>query len=268
MSEVKDEETIHIDPSENPDQANAAIKAVLEDRGLPHIDVPEMSVDLMYGIERNGVIEKTALLRELNGLDEEYLAKFPFLKEPLKYVSALLDRGVEEIGGEKPNRLELSSLTIGDRELLALKIRITSIGRYFDLTLTCPQCEASNDIKFDLVDDIKIRQPKFDTPMNKLELSNGKILDVRFPTGADQMAVVADGRTKMLPEMNSIMIASVIGIDISDARKMSSKERREIITFITENQPGPQFDEGVKSPCANCGETFLLRISLADLFPI
>lgn len=265
---LQDDGTTQIDPLLNPELANQVTQKVLED-DLPSVKPPESTVSLLIGLERNGEFVKDATIRELNGVDEEYLAKFNFLTEPIKYLDGLLERGIDDIGGIKPNKLDVRSLTIGDRELLALRIRIASFGKTLEMRLTCPQCDASNDVIYDLIDDIPIRESKFETPENKFTLANGKEITIRFPTGADQHAVLGEkGKKQSLAEMNTGMIACCANISVELSRKMSVKDRREILSFITENQPGPQFGEGVKLPCANCREEFTIRLDLADLFPI
>src|ERR1700691_2436099 len=67
-----------VNPLDNPEKANAEIAALLEGSKseLPTISFPaDDLVNLPGGLIKDGKIIRTALVRELNGSDEEALAR-------------------------------------------------------------------------------------------------------------------------------------------------------------------------------------------------
>src|SRR3954468_25079938 len=112
----------HVDPTtQDSGKTNATVASLIAfDGEPPKIDAPpDGTVLLPGGLETDDGIVRDAVVRELNGEDEEALAKAS--GHTLRYVQALL-RGVETIGGEPVDNKVLRRLLIGDREELILAI--------------------------------------------------------------------------------------------------------------------------------------------------
>jgi hypothetical protein len=94
---------------------------------------------------------------------------------------------------------------------------------------------------------------------------------VNLPTGSTQKAIVTS-TNKTSAELDTILLkncvesingAPVLGMD--DVRKLSLKDRRDILQEITNRNPGPQLSQ-IKVPCQSCGAEVPLPLTLAELF--
>lgn len=237
---------------------------------------------LLGGIVIKGVLRKDAVVKELTGGDEEYLARAQISTNPGRFVEALLEKGVENVGGVKPTADLLGSLLVGDRDLLVLEIRRTTYGRTIDLDMVCVQCGTQSQVRVDLDEDIPLKQMTLD-PSAKfydVDMRSGRKANVRLATGADQQAAIAkqvSSPDATQSEINSLMLSRVVmALDdyplsnkgaLDAVRNMTAGDRRDIITFITENQPGPEYEK-VSHACEVCQKVQVLGLSPAQLFPI
>lgn len=229
---------------------------------------PDTDVELLGGLldPDKGFIS-TAEIRELNGLDEEIISK---ITDPGKALLTILERATVKIGDEPANREMLDALYAGDRELLLLAIRKATFGS--DVKLgpgECPSCNLEQVFEIDLSKDV---------PLKKLEGEHNFILNckvgevvVALPTGSTQKAIVTS-TNKTSAELDTILLKNciesingmpVIGMD--DVRKLSLKDRRDILQEITNRNPGPQLSQ-IKIPCQSCGTEVPLPLTLAELF--
>jgi hypothetical protein len=237
---------------------------------------------LLAGVTLKGVHRKDAVVREFNGADEEYVARAQISTNPARFVEALLERGVENIGGVKPSEDLLGSLLVGDRDVLVLEIRKVTYGRTIDLDMICQQCGTESQVRVDLDEDIPLKQMTLD-PSQKfydVPLRSGRKAKVRLATGADQQAAIAKGTSNpevTQTDLNTLTLSRVVmeydDVPLSPkgaietARLMSAGDRRDIIDFLNDNAPGPQYDK-VSHACAVCQKVQVLGLSPAQLFPI
>ena len=238
-------------------------------------DPPDTHVELPGGyIDPSGVLHTSAVVRELNGSDEEHVLGLRNVDNPVDYMNAFLNRAVLSIGTHPCAPEIIDSLLIGDRTALALGIRKATYGKTITNANVCPHCGESLDVHVDL-DDVTIK--KLEDPMQRIfpvELPRGGVAEVRLPTGADQHASYAN--TKRLEMANTVMLArcvvSLRGKRVDDMkdvpdqvmRNLNITDRRAILNALAELQPGPQYEE-VKVPCAACGEKFTPALDWADL---
>lgn len=228
-------------------------------------------VKLVGGIiDPTGVID-TATVRELNGRDEEIIAKAPNVA---KAMIAILNRGVEYIGGEKPKAEDLDALLAADRDLLLIKIREVTFGSELEFQMTCPGCGETSDETLDISTDIPIKY--LEDPISDrfftVPLRKGGVAECRLPTGVTQKNLAAHAGTKTIAELNSMMlygcIKSIDGrdvLDISQVLNLGMSDRNRIVEELAERTPGPQWNEVVKE-CPNCGEEVPLPLSADGLF--
>lgn len=229
-------------------------------------------VKLVAGlVDPEGVID-TATVRELNGRDEEIIAKAPNVG---KAMIAILSRGVETLGGKPATNDDIDALLAADRDLLLMKIREITFGAELDFNMECPKCGESSEAHLNISEDIPvkyledpIRDRSFTVPLRK-----GGVAEVRLPTGITQknIAKAADG-TKTVAELNTMMLYGCIKtingrdvFDISQVLNLGIKDRNAIIEELNSRTPGPQWDDVTKE-CPNCGEEVYLPLSADSLF--
>jgi len=242
---------------------------------VPFIDPPpDTTVRLPGGglLDPDGTVHDVAVVRELNGADEEVLSKIEANKSQIKFVQTLVRLGTESIGDySKLDDKLMGELLVGDRETLLLAIRRATYGDEMNLTLVCPSCVSAVEAKFDLASEIPIKELEHPNRRVEVKLRNGQVAVLGIPTAADQDAILSmPGKTNA--EMNTALIGRcLITIDgmpatgRSAALGLGAVDRRKISEALVEAQPGPKYGE-VNLDCPGCGREFPLQVGLAELF--
>lgn len=266
-----------IDARLNPEQAAAATAAALaadHKASKPVVEAPpDTHVTLERGIWRDAAFHRDAEVRELNGADEEALARAGTNWN--KLLDTLLVRGVRTIGRESVTPKVVDELILGDREALVLAIRRVSFGDTISYRkVVCPGCAELIDVTYplDQVPTVHLSDPEqIEFPVR---LRHGLTAVLRLPTGADQNAVL--GRSELTgAQQNTEMIARCLlrleGPDGEQAgsaqvaRDLPMADRATVIEHLRVTQPGPRFSE-ISFAHETCGEEVPLPVSLADLF--
>ena len=243
---------------------------------LPKLEeAPSGIVYLPGGLVReDGELVTVAVVRELNGFDEERLSRLLAADNPAVYVTEMLSLAVEDLGGVKPSKEELRSLLIGDRDALWLGIRIATYGPEVEYTLICSECDEKSIITVDLNEDIPTKT--LDDPRKReyeVELRNG-VAKVKLLDGVAQEKYSTNLGKKTQAEINTIMLAnSVLSINglptkgKEDAvRALSSQDRGTIMDFIVGTQPGPQLGTEIEAHCSKCDAEYPIVLSPGSLF--
>lgn len=265
----------------NPAQTNSEINAVIAGVNAPEIDpAPDDSVRLPGGLLRKGKLIRTATVRELNGSDEEALSRALKSGSAFRFMDTLIDRGTVSVGHEDADRELLKSMLIGDRDELALAIRVATYGYDIDIERwICPACGKQSDIGFTLTDDV-IERKTLDPDDNgvfEIALRKGAKAVVRLPNGADQDAMFAD-ESWTPAQRNTVLISRCVQTYTdpsgqpfnmaafpSMSLKLSIPDRQKIIQEVTERQPGPRYNE-VKFKHEECQNEVILALGVMDLF--
>jgi hypothetical protein len=235
---------------------------------------PPGVVYLPAGFVRDGELITMAIVRELNGFDEERLSRLLASDNPAIYVTEMLALAVEDLGGQKPSKDELRNLLIGDRDALWLGIRIASYGPEVEYSLVCNECDEKSVVTINLNEDIPVR--KLDDPLKQdyeVELRHG-VAKVKLLDGIAQEKYSTNLGKRTQAEINTIMLAnSVLSINglptkgKEDAvRALSSQDRGTIMDFIIETQPGPQLGTEIEAHCHKCGALYPIVLSPGSLF--
>lgn len=153
-----------------------------------------ITVKLPGGVWSGDCRVQTAEMRELTGLDEEWLQGAG--GTPLgERVTEMLSRCLLYLGDKPATVEQVRGLSIGDRESLLLQLRRLTLGERIDCMLRCPDEACGERIDIDLrVSDLLL--PSYDDfpawHEETLKIANSAF-NVRFrlPTGADQEAVAA-----------------------------------------------------------------------------
>lgn len=235
---------------------------------------PVTSVDLMRGVERNGEWHQSAVIRELNGEDEEAIASLTSKKDLIysDYMSALLKRAVVSIGNisveDDPTLID--DLIIGDRDILFVGAMKATYGRFREMDVSCGNCAATNFVTLNLDEDFKFEFPDKDlTKSVEVTLRDGSVVKVRYPTGSDSSYVAKNAKTTA--EQNTLMLARCVQWDSNPpadkqkwAKSLGVSDRNKLVRALTSNPPGPQMEE-VKTQCAKCENDLIILMDWVSL---
>jgi hypothetical protein len=141
-----------------------------------------------------------AVLRPLNGHDEEFLLEEAASYSPVRRATAILSRCTLRLGPVSPvSETHLARLSAGDREALLLHLRRLTFGDRIQATVSCPRADCGQRLDLEvLVSDLLMPVSREADESYETEVTSGNdIYRMRFrlPTGADQEAAVeAAGR--------------------------------------------------------------------------
>lgn len=247
-----------------------SIASIIAPDAVPQIEPPgDDEVRLPGGLVlSDGSVRKDALVRELTGEDEEALAKAA--GNLLRFTRTLLS-AVVEVGGEPATKEIIRDLLVGDREALILGIRRATFGNEVTFEqFTCPGCGDQLDITVDLstLDTKELENPE--KREFEVSLRKGAAI-VRLATGADQEAVMDMGVATGAEENTLLLSRCVLSINgkkvntREQVKQLGLADRKALIAFLAEQQPGPRYDE-VKSKHEDCETEFPIYLAVDDLF--
>lgn len=261
---------------DDPESLSAASAASLAAAAGPRplMDPPAPGVVTLLGGWRdpNGALHTDALVREMKGRDEERMSRIDPYTNPVTYYNTLMELGVESIGGYPVTPEMISSLLVGDKELLLLGIRIATYGSEKEAVVVCPSCNHEMHVTFELDKDIPTKAMptagKFDYD---LTLPSGSTAKVTLPVVAVQDEIL-ENRAKLSDgEKRSVLLERcLISIDARPVNKatvqdLGMRDRSFLTEWFSENQPGPDY-EGVGLDCEKCDEHVPVYLDLADFF--
>jgi hypothetical protein len=263
----------------DPEAVNAAISAALGAPQLPVIDdAPSDLVTLPGGLAYGGKVIKTAIVRELNGSDEEALSRAIKSNNGFHFIDTLLSRGTVSVGNYPATPDILAAMLLGDRDELLMAIRIATYGPDFELDeWVCPSCEAKTDLRFPLDAIDRVSLPGMSAePVITVPLKRGATATVRFPNGEDQKAM-SDPSWTATERSSELLRRCVKTISSADGNVthvaafpsavsgMSIPDRRTILAAVYDQAPGPRFQE-ISFVHEECQKEVKLALSPVDMF--
>jgi DNA-directed RNA polymerase subunit RPC12/RpoP len=246
---------------------------------VPLIEVPNPGVTtLSYGVEIDGERRKLVTVRELNGSDEEALARLDPTKGDQYYVllmDLIIKRATESIGGVVPTPSDLGRLLMGDRDVIFLEIILATTGEekeYEDVK--CPECGETFNAHVGIRGVVEIHRLEEDgEPATDVVLRDGAVVHLRYPTGEDQMSLFQGKEVakKNTSERNTLLLGRCIDtVDgktirnaVEYARNLGMADRRTLVDALGDG-PRVEFKE-VEVPCPECGSELPFKLSWADL---
>jgi len=228
-------------------------------------------VQLPGGFVDNGALVTTVEVRELNGVDEEAIAK---ASTTGKALSILLQRGLVKIGPREATSADLDNLLSGDRDAILVGIRKITFGETIELGTQCGSCGVEQEVSIDLTDDVPVK--KLDDAISdrewRVKTKKGYVT-VGLPTGITQKKLL-ENADKTAAELNTILLAGCVlavndepSMGASTVLSLGMQDRSKIVEEIISRNPGPRLGE-VKKACKACGEFIALPLSLVDLFRV
>jgi hypothetical protein len=224
-------------------------------------------------IDENGELHRDFTIRDLDGEDEEVIAKKENQTNGSKVVRVILERCIERIGIYEKSKMPskkwlniIQSLLIGDQDYAVMQIRKESLGEEMGIKNICPYCKEKLKTIID-IDEIKTlpfigaREISFELPKGYTDKDgvvhkNGKM---RLPNGLDREILDPVAR-RNLGSANTLLLTRLItefeGLKIHDGllKKMSIRDREYLLSLLDENKFGP--DMRIEVTCSTCGETF------------
>lgn len=222
-------------------------------------------------INREGALVKYAEVRELNGADEEAIARSGSTGRAL---NTMLQRGLVSLGMESTSKEDLDTLLSGDRDAILIGVRKATFGKNIEFSGACPNCSVEQSIVLDLDTDIPVKslEDPVEDRLWEYESKLGTVI-VGLPTGLTQRRLL-ENSDKTAAELNTILlsgcIASIGGspsMGATSVLKLSWKDREVLVQQILERNPGPRLGE-VKKACEACGEDIPMPLTLAALFRV
>lgn len=262
-----------INAAQNPDLANKAAEEVNKSAPKPKATIvppPETVVTLPGGyVTSTGEVVTEAEVRELNGRDEEVIARS---NNAGKVLTTILERGTVKIGGEDASESLLDQLFSGDRDYLLLSIYKATFGSTATTNGFCRGCDEYKEIEVDIDDDIKVEKLNDPIADRKFEVQGrSTTYTCVLPSGKTQKELMLNG-DKSLAELTTILLAGCIR-EINGKSVISRKQiqdigvadRRILAESINDKVFGPVFDDVVVD-CHDCGGKVVSPISIGNLF--
>jgi len=247
-----------------------AFQKVSEDTEITTEAPLSNTVELPGGyVFSNGIVETTATVRELNGFDEEAIAK---AGSPAGALNIVLERGLVSIGDKTLSKTDLDSLLIGDRDAILLAIRKVTFGKTVEFDTVCNYCIRTQIVTVDLDTDIetKVLEDRIKDRVLIVDTKAGEVKIV-LPNLLTNKRISDDPNatySEVLTELLSGCIVSVNdapSLGRSTALNLVLVDREAIADALYENASGPRLAE-VSKACEACGKGISLPLSLASLF--
>lgn len=247
-----------------------AFQKVSEDINITTEAPPSTTVTLPGGyLFKDGTLGKTAEVRELNGLDEEAIAKAGSVSHAINVV---LERGLVSIDDQTLTKSDLDTLLVGDRDAILLAVRQVTFGKDVELTTYCSSCSSEQTLLVDLSKDINIvslNNPVEDRVLS-VQLKVGEAL-VALPNLITNKRLIDSAEKSFAEAVTDLLTGCLLSInDVpsmgrTTALQLGISDREKLTDALYENAPGPRLAE-VSKACEACGNDIPLSLSLASLF--
>lgn len=242
----------------------AEMKSEIFNWEVPIETVPIPSGGKIYPKESWFHMKETIDIKSMTANEEDILASQAYIKKGI-VVDELIKACIMDHNAD-PN-----DLLVGDKNALAISIRITGYGSDYGASVSCGKCGHVNDKVFNLTElGIKTlgatpTEPGVNCFEFTLPVSNKKV-KFKLLTGKDQEDISNNIKNKrnMLGELSigtitsnlESQILSIDGIDdFSKIKKfvsiMPAFDSRSLRSYISKIQPG--IDMNVAFKCDNCG---------------
>ena len=234
--------------------------------------------------DESGVVHKEFEYREMDGYDEEALAKPKVRNNGSVLLRTLLSRCIVRIGtinrdSVKPKAWDeiIQSLTAYDQDYAFMQIRILSLGDEIKITHKCtdPDCKAKIKTVFNITEDFTIDPYKgvdeieFELPRGYRDKEGEKHTKgvMRYPNGLDRevLGMMAKNNYAVASTLLLTRIVKIEGVTVTDdvIRGLSSKDREYLLELLGDYKFGYNMDE-LEVECPECGEVSIVSLNNAD----
>ena len=265
-----------ITATSNPQLANQLLdKAINEVPEVAPADVPLLHpsdglVALPGGyLTFAGEVIKTAEVRELNGKDEEAIAR---IGGGAKALNTILARALVRVGDLPADEKVLDNLLAGDRDALLIGIYKMTFGPEAIMGGYCGGCKELKEVAVDVTTDITYKTLVDPVGDREFEVKGRKnIYTVSLPTGVTQRDLRENEERSMAESLTALLEGTVTQINgrpvyaKSQVQELGIMDRNKIAEELASRNPGPQFETVVVN-CPDCESEVRVPISIGALF--
>lgn len=264
-----------INAAQNPALANSLLEQAQKETAPPVEEAlvvpPSDTVVTLPGgyVNSNGEVITSVEVKELNGRDEEAIAKATNIG---RVISTILSRGTVKIGDEPVTEEILDQLYAGDRDAILLGIYKATFGPTANLAAFCRGCEDYKSLQISVDEDIetvKLHDPiegrRFTVKGKKDEYT------LVLPTGKTQKELLINS-DKTMAELTTILLEGTIReinnrpvFSTAQVQEIGVADRRKISDALSSKAFGPVFNE-VTAACPDCGGEVAAPINVGTLF--
>ena len=264
-----------ISAAANPALANNMLQQAMNEKPTndfnPEIKSPlETTVNLPGGfITPTGEVLRVAEVRELNGKDEEAIARAENIGKALL---TILKLGTVKIGEMPAEDSVLDNLLSGDLDAILLGIVRTTFGNDIEVPTLCSKCGEYKTVSVDITADIPSKI--LTDPINdRVFTVQGKknVFTVRLPSGHTQKQLINNADKNEAEQTTILLESTVIRIDDSPVyskvqiQNLGILDRQKIVEQLTSRVAGPQFSD-ITVTCPDCEGEVTVSINLGTLF--
>lgn len=240
--------------------------------------------DLLKGYkDKDGIVHTEFEIREMTGADEEAISKPDIKNNGGKLMRTIIERCCVRIGTYHQNEVKsnkwremIQELSVGDQDLILLKIREMSLGEEIESRYKCPNPSCKEDIittieieelemiPFDGLHEIEFELPRGFKDREGRILRKGKL---RHPNGLDRE--VLDGvLRKNVGQASTLMLTRCIveleGTKVYDEliRSLSIKDRNYLMKLIEKHSFG--VDLNIDVECPTCYHSFKASLNATN----
>jgi len=220
-------------------------------------------------IFKDGSVGTTAEVRELNGFDEEALAKANSINSALKII---FERGLVSVADETLSKSDLDSMLMGDRDAILLAIRSITFGQFVDVDVVCNSCNTSQSLEIDLTNDIPVKtlDDRVNDRLITVELKSG-VAEVVLPNLITNKRLMDIPNATYAETLTEILAGCLVSVNNSHslgkitAQQLGLSDREAIASALYDGAPGPRLAE-VSKACEACDNNIKISLGLASLF--
>lgn len=264
-----------ISAAANPELARAMLEDMERTISEPEKGPPdrEPASDLIYELcggyfLPNGDWVKEFEVRELTGVDEEYLAR---MKDSARFVIGLLQRGLVRVGQVPVSDDLLDGLLGGDWETVLLGIRIATFGPTTRYRTECRSCREPYEATIDLTRNVEMREVAREDLSFYVQGRHGTSYRVTHAYGSAQRKIL-EHLDSPAADMNTALLAECVQevggkplIGIEGARNLPMADRRRLLDEIDKRRAGPDL-KGVRTKCPACDYEQPASLNVVGLF--
>ena len=267
-----------ISSASNPSLANDMLNKALNETApteapRTEVRVPSDGLVALPGghITFDGEVIKTAEVRELNGKDEEAIAR---VGGGGRSLNTILTRGTVKIGEEVATDKLLDGLLAGDRDAILLGIYRATFGDEAKFGGWCDGCKEVREVSVSVTEDISFTT--LSDPLEQREFTvegRRNTYEVSLPTGITQRELRENPDRSFAENITNLLEGTVLRINgknvfaKSQVRDLGIADRNLIVEEIAKRAPGPKFED-IVATCPDCESEVRVPISLGALFRI
>lgn len=244
---------------------------------VPVESVPLPSGGTLYSPSNFFYNKKVVQIKAMTAKEEDILSSSAFIKD-----GSTIDRLIASC--VMCPLKDVNELLLGDRHALLVSIRVTGYGPNYDVNITCPHCNHTSELNFDLgtlgiiplnVDPIEEGANifSFDLPVSKkrvlFKIFNGKDEDLLAKEIKQAKKIMGQNSVGAVTYRLFRRIISIDGVDDRDQIKkfvdiMPAYDAKSLRKYASDIEP--KLDSTINFTCPNCKTDSQVRMPIGKNF--